>query len=153
MGENDQISLLKDKGVLFVDNKLLENLKRNYHDGKRGITVFQPPEIGTDILLLEHYYSSRDTINTRFTNEKGFEKEWTIYHVKEYVLSSKDLYNPSNQVVLTYKVMKGPIRERRVEFRDFFSGFYYPRVLNDEEKEIVRKYRGLVDDTFSIRSN
>lgn len=146
-----QLHLLHKEGILSVENDTLQNIRKHYRRGEKGIIIFEPPKVGSDILLLRHYVSSRDSINTRFTNEQGFEKEWTIYHVENPILVSDEYNNPFNRAVLTYKIMKGPYRKRLVEFRDFFSGFYYPRELTEEEKQIVRGYRKLVDETFSIR--
>lgn len=145
------IELLRENGIVSIDNELLENIKKHYHDGKRGIHIFEPPKIGSKILLLKHFVSTRDNINNRFVNETGFEREWTVYTVKEYRMVTEDYSSPNNQVILTYKVMKSPIRERRIEFRDFYCGYYYPKILTPEELENVKEYRELVDEKFDIR--
>ena len=147
----EQIKLLKKKGKISVDMKLLQNIKKYYHAGNTTVHIFEPPKIGEDILLLEHFVSSRDNINTRYKNEVGFDREWVIYHVERVVAHSDNYWDPDNQVVLSYHVCKSPKRERRMRFISFFSGFYYPKVLTAEEKETVNKYRSLVDESFNIR--
>lgn len=63
----EQIKLLKKKGKISVDMELLQDIKKYYHAGNNIVHIFEPPKIGEDILLLEHFVSSRDNINTRCT--------------------------------------------------------------------------------------
>lgn len=147
----EQIKLLKKKGKISVDMELLQDIKKYYHAGNNIVHIFEPPKIGEDILLLEHFVSSRDNINTHYKNEVGFDREWVIYHVERVIVHSDNYWDPNNQVVLSYHVFKSPKRERRMRFANFYSGFYYPKALTDEEKETVNKYRSLVDESFNIR--
>lgn len=138
--------------ILTIDNTALANIKKYYAKGAKNVRIFEPPELGTDILLLEHCVSDRlVTANTNFCMEAGFNRKCVVYHVEEIVVKGESYYNPNNVVVLSYSVLHGPRCFRRVEFRDFYCGFYYPRVLTDDEKRVVEQHREKVNEEFSIR--
>lgn len=148
------IESLCDGGIITVDSDTLANIKQYRRKGVKGLVIFEPPKPGTDILLLEHFVSDRRPgANTSFCMEEGFDREWVIYHVEKHIIMEKqdNYYYHDNKVVLSYKILHGPVRERTVKFGDFFCGFYYAKVLNDEEVEIAKKFRRIVNESFNIR--
>jgi len=148
----EQVRGLRKNGMLYVDNELLQNIKRHYKQGRMGICIFDPPEVGTDIILLEHYVSSRDNINTRFRTEDGFDKEWVIYHVEEPKIYDGMERSPKTRAVLSYKIMNGPVRERVIDYRDFYCGFYCAVKLTEDGLETAKRFREELNEDFCIRT-
>lgn len=147
------IECLCKGGFVVLDDDRLQSIKKLYYEGEPGrVVIFQPPDLGKEILLLEHFVSDRYlSANTNFCMEVGFDRQCVVYRVEEHIIRNGDFYCGDNDVVLSYSVLHGPRCERRVKFKFFFCGLYYPLVLTEEMKGITNQFREIINDQFSIR--
>lgn len=147
--EINVVESLCDGGTYKVNNKRLENMRVCYRKGD-NIIVFDPPRENTHVLLMEHIVNERRIAeNNIFRLEKGFDKSCLVYYVERYIYHSENFYDPDNKVVLTCQIRNRQIR-RDILFMYFFCGAYCTRELTQEEQEIVKKYRELVNETYDI---
>jgi len=151
-GASSVVEALCDGGTYKVKNPRLKDIRVCYRRGDSTI-IFDPPKEHTYVLLMEHIVNDRKLAeNNLFRLEKGFDKSCLVYYVENYIYHSKDWYDPDNKVVLSCQVNKRKIR-REIMFMYFFCGAYCTRELTQDEQDIVRKYRELVNETYDIFRN
>lgn len=144
------VNALCDGDVCKVAHEQLEQRKVCYRRGDSTI-VFDPPKEHTHVLLMEHIINERRiSENNMFALEKGFDRNCLVYYVERYIYHSDDFYDPDNKVVLTCLVGKRE-ETREIMFMYFFCGAYCTWELSDEEQEIVKRYRELINAKFEIR--
>lgn len=142
--EKDIVTNLCKGGVHKVHKKELSDKEMCYRRYDTNI-VFKPPKVGTDILLLQHFFDVRRVSdNEMYVMEEDFERKCVVYHVEKCQMHSDNYYDPDNKVILTFYIRKEK-RKLEIPYMYFFCGFYYAKEITKEHECIVRQFRKKVD--------